>query len=153
MPTQSSKLYLEDLNEGDRFFSAMHAMDEEQIIQYAKQFDPQVFHTDPVLAKQTFFEGLAASGWHTASVTMRLLVESLPIAGGLVGAGCEVNWPQATRATDVLRVESEIISITPSKTKKDRGLILLESLTKNQEDQIVQRLMAKIVVRRKNIEL
>ncbi len=153
MPTQSNKRYLEDLNEGDHFVSASHTLDEEQIIHYAKQFDPQIFHTDPVLAKQTFFEGLAASGWHTAAVTMRLLVDSLPIAGGLVGAGCEIHWPQATRATDVLRVESEIISITPSKTKKDRGVVLLESLTKNQAGQIVQRMMAKVVVQRKNIEL
>ena len=112
MQEYSTKLYLEDLSEGQRFISGTYELDEEQILQYSKQFDPQVFHTNPELAKSSFFQGLAASGWHTASITMRLLVGSLPIAGGLVGAGCEINWPRATRSHDVLQVESEVISIT-----------------------------------------
>ncbi|MEZ2721126.1 MaoC family dehydratase [Paenalcaligenes hominis] len=153
MSKAATKRYLEELTEGDRYKSGSHVLDAEQIISYAKQFDPQVFHTDPVLAQQSFFNGLAASGWHTAAITMKLLVESIPFAGGLVGAGCEVTWPQATRPSDQLHVESEIISITPSRTKKDRGIVLLESLTKNQHGDIVQRMLSKVVVRRKNIEL
>lgn len=153
MSNPGGKCYLEDLTQGDQYTSRTHALDAEQIIAYAKQFDPQVFHTDPVLAQQSFFAGLAASGWHTAGITMKLLVESVPFAGGLVGAGCEVTWPQATRPDDILHVQSEIISITPSRTKTDRGIVLLESLTKNQHGAIVQRMLAKLVVPRKNIEL
>lgn len=153
MQEHLSKLYLEDLSEGQRFISGTHALDQAQILQYSKQFDPQVFHTDAKLAESSFFQGLAASGWHTASITMRLLVESLPIAGGIVGAGCEINWPRATRPHDVLQVESEVISITPSRTKSDRGILRLESLTKNQEGHVLQHMLSKIVVHCKNIEL
>src|SRR3954471_21516501 len=99
-------LYLEDLRVGQRFRSGTHRIDEGQIRAFAEQFDPQPFHLDAEAAKATLFEGLVASGWHTAAVTMRLLVESgVPIAGGIVGAGGEITWPNPTRPGDVLRVE------------------------------------------------
>jgi len=104
-----SRLYLEDLAVGRRFTSATHAIDAAQIKAFAGQFDPQPFHLDEKKAKGTLFAGLAASGWHTAAITMRLLVESgLPLVGGIIGAGGEISWPRPTRPGDVLRVVSEI---------------------------------------------
>ena len=110
-------LYLEDLHVGQRFSSGTLSIDEEQIKAFARQFDPQPFHLDADGAKSTLFEGLVASGWHTASVTMKLLVESgLPLAGGLVGAGGELSWPRPTRPGSVLHVESEIVALKPSRS-------------------------------------
>ena len=100
-------IYLDDLAVGDQFTSGEHAMDEAQITAFAAQFDPQPFHLDDAAARATLFGGLAASGWHTASVTMRLQVTSgLPIAGGIIGAGGELSWPRPTRATDVLQLST-----------------------------------------------
>src|SRR5690349_11831757 len=97
----ADRLYLDDLHVGQRFTSARHTIDETQIKTFAAQFDPQPFHTDEEAARATLFKGLCASGWHTASITMRLNVESgLPLAGGIVGAGGEINWPAATRPGD-----------------------------------------------------
>src|SRR5262249_1002613 len=111
-------LYLDDLSVGQRFVSGTHVMDEEQIRAFAAQFDPQPFHRDAEAAKTTFFGALVASGWHTAAVTMRLLVQSgLPLAGGIVGAGGEINWPSPVRPGAVLQVESEILEVRPSRSR------------------------------------
>ena len=91
-------LYLDDLQVGQRFTSKTHRVDEAQIKAFASQFDPQPFHLDENAAKDSLFSGLVASGWHTAAMTMRLLVEGLPLAGGLIGAGGELSWPQADQA-------------------------------------------------------
>src|SRR5439155_25976483 len=108
------RLYLDDLQIGQRFTSRTHVVDEEQIKAFAGQFDPQPFHLDNEAAKDTLFSGLVASGWHTAAITMRLLVESgLPLAGGIVGAGGELEWPNPTRPGDSLQVESEVLGIRP----------------------------------------
>src|ERR1700743_3814119 len=110
------ELYLEDFTVGRRFTSTGHTLDAEQIKAFARQFDPQPFHIDEEAAKGSFFHGLAASGWHTASITMSLLVKSgMPIAGGLIGAGGELTWPRPTRPGDTLTVESEIMAGTPSR--------------------------------------
>src|SRR6201996_4010831 len=128
-----AELYLEDFAVGQRFTSTTHALDAGQIKAFASSFDPQPFHTDEVAAQATFFHGLAASGWHTAAVTMSLLVKSgMPIAGGLIGAGCEIAWPRPTRPGDVLQVESEVLAVAPSRSKPDRGLMTLKSETRNQ---------------------
>ena len=143
-------LYLEDLYVGQTFVSGEHALDEAQIIAYARQFDPQPFHTNPEAAKRTFFQGLAASGWHTAAVTMRLQVTSgLPIAGGIIGAGGELTWPRPTRPTDVLHVVSEVVQIQPSKSKPDRGMVTVRSETRNQHGDVLQLTTVRIVVPRK----
>jgi acyl dehydratase len=140
-------LHLEDLHVGQRFESAQHAIDETQIKAFAKTFDPQPFHLDNDAAKATLFGGLAASGWHTAAITMRLNVEGgLPFAGGLIGAGGEMNWPAPTRPGDVLHVESEIVDIVPSRSKPDRGIVTVVSRTLNQRGEVVQVLKAKLVV-------
>ncbi len=125
-------------------------MDEAQIKAFAGQFDPQPFHLDDATAKSTLFAGLAASGWHTAAITMRLLVDGgAPIAGGLIGAGGEVSWPKPTRPGDILQVESEILDVTPSRSRPDRGMVTVRSETFNQRGEIVQTLTAKLVVPRR----
>ena len=143
-------LYLDDLKVGQRFSTSSHTVDEDQIKAFAAQFDPQPFHLDDVAAKSTLFAGLAASGWHTAAITMRLLVEGgAPIAGGVVGAGGEISWPRPTRPGDVLTVESEVIKVTPSRSKPDRGMVTLRSETRNQRGEVVQVFAAKLVVPRR----
>src|SRR5262245_56580601 len=115
------RLYLEDLHVGQRFASGTHALDTDQIKAFAREFDPQPFHLDDGAAQATLFGGLAASGWHTAAITMRLLVETgLPLMGGIIGSGGEVTWPKPTRPGDVLRVVSEIAEIVPLRSRPDR---------------------------------
>jgi acyl dehydratase len=144
------RLCLDDLYVGQRFTSATHTLDEAQIKAFAAQFDPQPFHTDEVTARDTFFKGLAASGWHTAAITMRLNVETgLPLTGGLIGAGGEISWPAPTRPGDILHVESEVVEITPSRSKPDRGVAVILSRTINQRGEVVQILKAKLVVPRR----
>jgi len=143
-------LYLEDLHVGQRSTTRTHTLDESQIVSFASQFDPQAFHLDAAAARDTVFGGLVASGWHTASITMRLLVtEGLPIAGGLVGRAAEVSWPRPTRPGDALRVESEVLEITPSRSSPDRGIVKVRSETRNQRDEVVQILVATMVVPRR----
>jgi acyl dehydratase len=145
-----NQLYLDDLQIGQRFTSRAYIVDEEQIKAFARQFDPQPFHLDNEAAKNSRFLGLAASGWHTASITMRLLVEGgLPLAGGVIGAGGELDWPNPTRPGDMLQVESEILDVRPSRSKPDRGIVTVRSLTRNQRNEVVQRLTAKLIVPRR----
>ncbi|MDM0119982.1 MaoC family dehydratase [Variovorax arabinosiphilus] len=140
-------LYLDDLSVGDRFISGEHALDAAQIVAFAAQFDPQPFHTDPDAAEATFFRGLAASGWHTAALTMKLLVESgLPLADGVIGSGGELQWPQPTRPDDVLHVEAEILEIVPSRSKPGRAMVQARCETKNQRGEVLQRFTPKLVV-------
>src|SRR5262249_13979126 len=118
---RDSPLYLEDLRVGQRFVSGTHRLDEGQIRAFAGQFDPQPLHLDAEAAKATLFGGLVASGWHTAAITMRLLVlGGLPIAGGLIGAGADITWPNPTRPGDVLQVESEVLELWPSRPHSTR---------------------------------
>ena len=143
-------LYLEDLKVGQRFRTGSHPLTEDEIIAFARQYDPQPFHIDPEAARHSFFEGLAASGWHTGAITMRLQVESGPqLAGGMIGASMELSWPRPTRPGDMLHVESEILEVTPSRSKPDRGFITLKSLTKNQKDDVLQSQTAKLLVWRR----
>ncbi|MDH1176502.1 MaoC family dehydratase [Achromobacter mucicolens] len=142
-------IYLEDLSVGDVFVSKTHALDAEQIVGFASQFDPQPFHLDPEAARDTLFQGLAASGWHTAALTMKLLVESFPVARGVIVAGAELAWPMPTRPDDVVKVTSTVLSITPSRSKPDRAIVVVESITSNQRDEALQKLTSKVVVFRK----
>jgi acyl dehydratase len=146
----SAPHYFDDFHVGQRFGSETHALDVAQIKAFAAQFDPQPFHLDEQAAAGSLFGGLAASGWHTAAITMRLLVRSgLPIAGGIIGAGGEISWPRPTRPGDVLSVESEIVELTPSRSRPDRGKMSVRIETKNQRGEIVQVLVAKLVVPRR----
>ena len=142
-----AELYLEDFSVGQRFISVTHQIDADQIKAFAGRFDPQPFHTDEVAAQAGFFRGLAASGWHTAAITMSLLVRSgMPIAGGLIGAGGEISWPRPVRPGDVLQVESEVLAVTPSRSKPERGMITVRSETRNQKGEVVQLLTSKMLV-------
>ena len=148
-PDSESLRYLDDLKAGDRFLSGKHTIDEVQIKSFAAQFDPQTFHLDDEAAKATLFGGLAASGWHTAAITMRLLVGGLPLAGGIIGAGGEITWPKPTRPGDVLQVESEVVSVTPSRSRPDRGMVVVRYETRNQHGDVLQLSVFKLVVPRR----
>ncbi|MFA5901082.1 MAG: MaoC family dehydratase [Hyphomicrobium sp.] len=146
----SGQLYLDDLAVGQRFESSTHLMTAEDIKRFARDFDPQPFHLDEEAAKTSLFGALAASGWHTGAVTMRLLVEGgAPIAGGVIGAGGEIVWPRPTRPGDELQVFSEVLEINPSRSKPDRGIVLLRSETRNQRGEVLQVLTSKLVVPRR----
>jgi acyl dehydratase len=149
-PHRDGRLYLDDLKVGQRFTSGTCVVDEAEIKAFARQFDPQPFHLDDVAAKSTLFGGLAASGWHTAAMTMKLLVDSgLPLQGGILGAGGEIAWPQPTRPGDTLQVESEVLEITPSRSRPDRGVAVVRSLTRNQKNEVVQSLTSRLIVPRR----
>jgi len=151
MPTNASpeKIHLDDIAPGDEFLSSEYLVDAGQIVDFARQFDPQPFHLDEAAAKNSFFRGLAASGWHTGAITMKLLVESLPFAQGVIGAGGEISWPRPTRPGDVLHVKSTVIDVAASRSKPNQGIVTVESLTLNQDGEVCQRLVAKLLAFRK----
>ena len=142
-------LFLKDLAVGDVFESESLTLSAEQIVAFAEQFDPQPFHLDDEAAKGSFFQGLAASGWHTVALTMRLLVRSFPLACDVIGAGAELAWPKAVRPGDRLRATSTVLDISPSRSKPDRGIVVVQTVTSNQLDEVVQRLTSKLLVFRR----
>jgi len=140
-------LYLEDLHIGQKFASGLYRLDENQIKAFAAEFDPQSFHLDEAAADGSIFRGLAASGWHTAAIAMRLLVTGgLPLANGIIGLGGELAWPKPTRPGDTLRVESEILEILPSRSKPNQGIVKVRSTTLNQDGEPVHMFTAKVLV-------
>src|SRR5262249_44756828 len=143
-------LYLEDFAVGQTFGSAQLRVDKERIKPFAAEFDPQPFHLDEDAAHASIFRGLAASGWHTAAMTMRLLVDSeLKPAGGIVGAGFdEFRWPRPVRPGDELRLTSEVIEVRPSKSRPEQGLIKVRTTTLNQDGEAVQVMVSNMVVPR-----
>ncbi|HWQ87978.1 MaoC family dehydratase [Brevundimonas sp.] len=147
--TAPTPLWLEDLHLGQTFVSDSLTVTTEEIKAFARQFDPQPFHLDEDAAKDSLFGGLAASGWHTAALTMRLLVEAFPLAGGLVGAGGETTWPRPTRPGDALSVHVEVLEITPSRSRPDRGMIRTRTETRNQHGEAVQISTTRIVAWRR----
>ena len=146
-PQRKGQLYLDDLHVGQRFTSGVYLMEEARIKEFAAEFDPQPFHLDELAAEASIFKGLTASGWHTAAVAMRLLVTGgLPFANGIVGLGGEIAWPRPTRPGDILRVESEIVAITPSRSKPHQGIVTIRSTALNQNSENVYVLTAKLLV-------
>ena len=146
----TTDLYLEDLRIGQRFTSASHEMTVDEIKRFAAQFDPQPFHLVEQAALQSFFGGLAASGWHTAAVTMKLLVQSgMRLSGGLIGAGGELTWPRPTRPGDVLTVVSEVLAVTPSRSRPGRGFVTVRCETQNQRGEAVQVMTSRMLVWRR----
>ena len=146
-----SERYLEDFVAGQTFGSGRLRVDKEQIKRFASEFDPQPFHLDEESARNTIFQGLAASGWHTAALTMRLLVESeLRPAGGIVGTGFdEFRWPRPVRPGDELHLEIEVLEVRPSRSRPDQGLIKLRSTTLNQNGEAVQVNVGNLIVPRR----
>ena len=146
----SQLLYLEDLVPGQRWVSATCRIEEAAIRAFAEQFDPQPFHLDPAAARSTFFEGLAASGWYTAALTMRLLVTGgQRLAGGLIGTGGTLSWPKPTRPGDVLRVETEVVEVRPSRSRPDRGMATFRCSTLNERNEVVQLFIGNLLVWRR----
>ena len=143
------QLYLEDLKVGDTWTSREVVMTADSIKAFAKDYDPQPFHLDEDAAKDTFFQGLAASGWHTACTTMRLLVEMLPLADGLIGAEANLRWPAPTRAGDTLHVVAKITDIKPSRSKPDRAIVSWQIDTLNQNGDCAQSFGCKMLVFRR----
>ena len=144
--------YLEDFAAGQRFGGAGRIrFDKERIVAFAAEFDPQPFHLDEQAASHSIFGGIAASGWHTAAATMRLLVESdLKPAGGIVGAGFdEFRWPRPVRPGDELRVESEVLEVRQSKSRPDQGVIKVRTTTSNQHGEPVQITVGNLIVPRR----
>ena len=144
--------YPEDFEVGQRYAGAGRIrIDAERIKAFAAEFDPQPFHLDEQAASKSFFGGLAASGWHTAAATMRLLIESdLQPAGGVIGAGFEeFRWPRPVRPGDELRVESEILEVRPSKSRPEQGLVKVRTTTLNQRGEPVQVTVGSLVVPRR----
>jgi acyl dehydratase len=150
--TQLTMLYLDDLHPGMRFITATATIDAEQITKFAREFDPQPFHLSDEAARSSLFDGLSASGWHTAALTMRLLVDSNELAGGIIGGGGEMHWPRPTRPGDTLQVHGEVVAVTPSRSKPDRGIVTIRNETRNQHGEAVQIFVAKLVVPRRRPE-
>ena len=143
--------YLEDFAVGQKYATASTRVEAADIKAFAARYDPQPFHLDEAAAAKTFFGGLAASGWHTAALTMRLLVEGeMQPAGGIIGAGFEeFRWPRPVRAGDTLRVESEILEVRESKSRPQQGLIKVRTTTYNQDGDAVQVFVGSLVVPRR----
>jgi acyl dehydratase len=143
--------YFDDFSAGDRFQSEPYQVTEKQIIEFAREFDPQSFHLDPAAAKQTMFKGLIASGWHTAAISMRLFVQTIKAAEGAIGLGVdELRWLAPVRPGDVLRVETEIVDLRPSRSKPDCGIVRIRNVTTNQRGEIVQTMFASALVPRRS---
>lgn len=144
---QTNPLYLEDLEPGSRFETASVIVERDAIKRFAADFDPQPFHLDERAAEGSFFGGLVASGWHTAAITMRLLVTSgLPIAGGVIGAGGELVWPKPVYPGDELTVGVEVVASKRSASRPERGLVTVRCETRNQKGEVVQVMTARLVV-------
>ena len=151
---QLSERYLEDFVVGQTFGSGRLRIDGERALAFAAEFDPQPFHLDEAAARRSIFGGMTASGWHTAAVTMRLLVETeFKPAGGIIGAGFdECRWPRPVRPGDELRIECEVLEVRPSKSRPEQGLIKLRTTTLNQDGAgVLVHVLNLVVLRRKDI--
>lgn len=150
----TAELYLEDFSVGHVFRSPTLRVEPGRVKAFAEEFDPQPFHLDEAAARRSVFRGLAASGWHTAAMTMRLVVSSpMRPAGGIVGAGAdEMRWPNPVRPGDELRAEIEVLEVRPSRSRADRGLVKMRTTTLNQRDEPVQVLVMNIVVERRGAD-
>ena len=144
-------IYLEDLSPGLVFKAGPVEVTEAEIIEFASRYDPQPFHVDPEAAKQNpIFRGLAASGWHTAAMTMRMVVDAMrDFAGGTIGGGGDLQWTRPVRPGDRLRLEIEVLEVAPSRTKPERGSALMRNTTFNQHDEPVQVFTVRTVVPRR----
>jgi acyl dehydratase len=140
-------LYLDDLVVGMQFDSLSMDVTEADIKRFASEFDPQPFHLDDAAAQATIFRGLAASGWHTAAMTMRMLTGGgLPLADGVIGMGCEITWTKPVRAGNRLRVVTTVVDVKPSTSKPGQGVVTVSSDTLNESGEVVQRLVSRLLV-------
>jgi acyl dehydratase len=137
----TTELYFEDLHPGMKFPSIRsYKVTAEEIKAFAESYDPQPFHLDEAAGESSFFKGLAASGWLTAAIVMRLRVESIKIAGGMIGAGVEeIRWTQPVRPGDSLQTEAEILAVRRSSSRPSFGVVRSRTLTYNQREEVVMR--------------
>jgi acyl dehydratase len=147
----TAPLYFEDLSVGQTFGTGTVTVEPEKLKAFAAEFDPQPFHLDEDAARASFFGGLVASGWHTAALTMKLLVRGeLQVVGGLIGLGAEeLRWPRPVHPGDVLRVQCEVLGVRPSKSQPDRGLVRVRNTTLNQDGQPVMVQVVTLIVPRR----
>lgn len=149
----AAALYFDDLHVGLTRRSDAHTVTQDDIIAFASVFDAQPFHTDPeAAAAHRLFKGLAASGWHTAALTMRLITAGggLPLAGGIIGNGIdELRWPRPVRPGDTLTVISEVIELRPPEPGRAAGWVRVRNTTQNQNGEVVQTLVANLTVPRR----
>jgi len=145
--------YFEDLAVGQKFASPTALVDADAITAFAVQFDPQPFHLDDEAARRTIFAGLAASGWHTASLTMRLcLASDFRPAGGILGIGGELSWLKPVRPGDELRVDIEVIETRLSRSRPGQGLVKVQVTTLNQHGEAVQIFIPALFVDRRPVD-
>ena len=131
--------FLEDFAVGDRIATPSATIDESDLIGFARQFDPQTMHLDRDAANDGPLRGLAASGWHTAAVVMRLMVDAELLGGApVLGMGVdELRWPNPVRPGDTITAELEVVAITPSRSKPTHGVVRMHVTAKNQRGQVV----------------
>ena len=142
-------LTLDDLHVGQVLKTDTYRLERDDVIDFASRYDPQPFHLGDEGAKNTLFGTLAASGWQTAAISMRLLVQAMPFKGGIIGGGGTLEWPRPVRPGDTLRVECKVLEITPSRSKPERGMVTVENRTFNQNDEVVQVFTVKLVMPRR----
>jgi acyl dehydratase len=142
--------YFDDLKVGDRFESERFRVTARDIIAFSRQFDPQSFHLDAQKAKRTIFKGIVTSGWHTAAITMGLFVRTLNFGGGAIGLGVDrLRWPAPVRPGDIVRVETKILRLRRCRSRPEFGIVRLSNTTRNHNDEIVQKMLASALVRRR----
>ncbi len=148
----SDFLYLEDISVGQTFGTGSVVVELEKVTAFAAEFDPQPFHLDESAARESLFGGLVASGWHTAALTMRLLVQGeFQPAGGLIGLGVnQIRWPRPVHPGDVLRVESEVLEVRESQSNPARGVVKVRNTTRNQAGEPVMIQVANLIVPRRS---
>jgi acyl dehydratase len=143
-------LYFDDLKVGDRYESDAYQVSEAAIVDFAREFDVQPFHLDDAAAKETLFEGLAASGWHTAAIAMRLFTKTMRFEGGAVGLAVdELRWPLAVRPNDMIRLTTEILELRASRSKPKYGIVRIRNVAQNQDGAVVLSFTANALVRRR----
>ncbi|HVH79582.1 MAG TPA: MaoC family dehydratase [Stellaceae bacterium] len=143
-------LYFEDFAVGQRFFTGRRKVDAAEIVEFAGKYDPQPFHLDPEAAKDSLFGGLAASGWHSAAMMMRLVVDSeFRPAGGIIGGGGELQWLKPVRPGDELHAQSEIVELRESRSRPQQGLVKVRITMLNQYGEAVQTFTPTLLVNRR----
>jgi acyl dehydratase len=152
-PIRAQGRWLDDLTEGMTFTSDTYEVTVVELTQFASRYDPQPFHLDDAAARGTFFDGLAASGWHTAAITMRLLDGALELATGIIGSEITLKWPTATRPGDVLHVDVSVESIAMSTSRPDRGIVTFAYATVNQHGEVRQQTTGRVVMWRRPEQL
>jgi acyl dehydratase len=138
----SIRLYFEDFPPGDVRESGARTVTREEMLAFAREFDPQPFHIDEAAARQTIYGGLIASGWHTIAIYMRLMWDSyLKDTASLGSPGVdEVRWLTPVRPGDTLRARFTVVDAVPSRSKPDRGIVRSLSEVFNQRGEVVMTL-------------